>query len=140
MLLLQFVGDRRCGVADVHVDVVELLWRREDACLNIGQNTLGTLPVAPGQAACCEQAGPLFVNPPPNATIPPECAGTGSMVFPSVARYTLLRFTDYVSVNGTCSGGAGCAQASPFTCEAPSPCYCVPRAVCSVPGEPAVLC
>ena len=106
----------------------------------IGKNTLGTLPVAPGQAACCEQAGPLFVNPPPNATIPPECAGTGSMVFPSVARYTLLRFTDYVSVNGTCSGGAGCAQASPFTCEAPSPCYCVPRAVCSVPGEPAVLC
>ena len=110
----------------------------------VGKNGIGTLPVPPGQAACCVAAGNLFVNPPPNGTIPAGCTGTGSMVFPAVQRYTLLRWWDFnppppppPGANAT-RCGAGCEPASPFVCE--QTCYCVPRAVCSVPGQPAVIC
>lgn len=64
----------------------------------VGKGSLGTLPVPPGSAACCETGGNLFINPPANASMPSNCQGTGSMVMPAVVQYTMLQWYNYQSV------------------------------------------
>jgi len=115
----------------------------------VGKNALGTLEVKPNMAACCVAAGGLYINPPPGAGIPAQCSGTGSVVFPAVAKFTLLYWMDYTndcappaSPNATCAalGGPLCEQKSCFQCDGSHDCYCVPWGICHSPGNPAGAC
>jgi hypothetical protein len=116
----------------------------------VGMSNPGSLEVPPGEVACCQGAGWLFVNPPPGSGIPAGCFGTGTMVSEGVRVFQLTRFLDYTndcappaSPDDTCrfpgaSNGDGCRQLSCFQCTRANPadCYCVPQGLLHVASAP----
>ena len=114
----------------------------------IAKNSMGSLEVLPGAAACCVAAGNLYINPPPGTPIPAACTGTGTMVFPAVLKFQLLYWMDYTNAcapkpaNETCSalGGPECIQESCFQCADGKDCYCVPWGICNTASAPAMAC
>jgi hypothetical protein len=108
----------------------------------VGMSNPGSLEVPSGEAACCQGAGWLYVNPPPGSGIPAGCTGTGTMISEGVRIFQITRFLDYTNdcspppggADGTCrfpgaSTGDGCRQLSCFQCKRDNPddCYCVPQ-------------
>ena len=119
----------------------------------IGVGAIGTLEVPPGEVACCESSGWLFINPPPGSPIPAGCFGTGTMVGDGVQLFQMLRFLDYTNdcappsdPSQTCRfpgapSGDGCRQLSCFQCTRANPadCYCVPQGIMHTASAPAAI-
>ena len=79
----------------------------------VGMGNPGSLEVPPGEVACCQGTGWLYINPPPGSGVPAGCFGTGTMISEGVRVFQLTRFLDYTN-------------------------DCAPPATVSQPADPAV--